>query len=445
MTCLDEATVADFVEGRLPDDLRNHAETHMAHCSICRRWVAQIAAGSGSSEPNDAPSAPTWRLLRTGETIGRYRVEARIGQGAMGAVYAARDITLDRDVALKVLRVQADTDLRLQQARMLREARAIAVVRHPNVVPVHDVFELDDGTPVLVMDLLRGETLRSLLVRQGRLSLSETIRCLRPVLLALDAAHRQGVIHRDLKPDNIFLEDSAEPASSVRVLDFGVAKLARTPGTSDTASNLTATGVVVGTPAYMAPEQAFGEGEIDQRADLWSFGVMLYECLSGRRPIEAPNVGQCLRRLARLSLDPIEPAVAQATPGLETLLAKLLCDRSERFSSAHDVLTALDQLGLPQSRRAPSGRTIALLGLATFAVIGSTLHFYQHQATSVQRMAQSRNVALRASRSPPPPSGSAPQSAPTLQTWRPPGATSATPQGASTPSSAIQLLKVPPF
>src|SRR5688500_1886807 len=198
----------------------------------------------------------------------------------MGVVWAARHLESGVLVALKFLRTgHGGADDPDSLKRFLREARAAASVRHPHVVAIREVLELPDGRPVMVMELLAGETLRNRLSRAPRLSLEEVAAILLPVASAVGTAHAQGIVHRDLKPDNIFLSRDAGGAPLVKVLDFGIAKVTR--ASDDHASHghgLTGSGEVLGTPNYMAPEQVFGERDIDQRCDIWALGVILYEC-----------------------------------------------------------------------------------------------------------------------------------------------------------------------
>jgi serine/threonine protein kinase len=201
----------------------------------------------------------------------------------MGVVWAATHTVTRRQVAIKLPRQSVLPEVR---RRFLREAQVVSAIEHPNVVRVHDAFELEDGTPIIVMDLLEGETLGALLERKRILPLSEVASVLLPVISAVGTAHEYGVVHRDLKPDNVFLSESGGQ-TIVKVLDFGIAKLEAPEGEHQG----TTTGWALGTPCYMAPEQGLGEKDIDHRVDVWAIGVMLYEALSGARPIEGDNVG----------------------------------------------------------------------------------------------------------------------------------------------------------
>jgi serine/threonine protein kinase len=263
----------------------------------------------------------------------RFRLERWLGAGGMGTVWAATNLFTRREVALKFL-IAARQSEPGARARLLREARAACRVRHPNVVAVHDLLDLD-GAPVLVMDLLEGETLGERLRREGRLSPSQVVHVAREILAALESAHESGIVHRDLKPDNVFLSETAgEP--EVKLLDFGIAKLTRQ---DDVRGLSTETGTLLGTPHYMAPEQAFGELRIDGRADLWALGVVMYECLSGSRPLDGANVGQVLKKLAKAEIAPLGPEVPR---DLARFVERLLCDRNQRIQSA---TLALGELG----------------------------------------------------------------------------------------------------
>ena len=242
----------------------------------------------------------------------------------MGAVWAATHTVTSKAVALKFLLGRGD-DPALRE-RLLREARAVCAVMHPNVVPVHDVFELEGGAPVLVMDLLRGESLAAKLEREKTLPHEEVVRIALDVLAALEAAHARGIVHRDLKPDNIFLARNAAGTDDVKVLDFGIAKVTTLGEADAQVAALTRTDAMVGTPYYMAPEQVYGEKDIDARSDLWSMGIVMYECLAGIRPTEGANLGQIFKLV---TIGPIPP-LGEKAPGCPTALVKLVMGCLER-------------------------------------------------------------------------------------------------------------------
>jgi serine/threonine-protein kinase len=269
---------------------------------------------------------------------GRYSLERCIGKGGMGSVWAATHRVTRARVALKFLRVPADDRASLRE-RFLAEARAATAIEHPNVIQVIDVFELDDHTPVMVLDLLEGETLGERLDREEQLDVRETASVLLPVASAVAKAHELGIVHRDLKPENIFLAE-AEGAVVPMVLDFGIAKLLE--HSAEAEAVVTGTGVMLGTAGYMAPEQGFGEKDIDGRADLWAFGVMLYECLSGVKPIEADNLGQYLKRLMDHAITPLEVLEPDLDPEVTALVGRLLArERDERPDDLVELLAVL--------------------------------------------------------------------------------------------------------
>ena len=213
----------------------------------------------------------------------KYRLEQLLGRGGMGAVYRARDMRLDRFVALKVVRAELLGDPEARR-RFRREAQIVARLQHPSIVAVYDYGTFPDGGAYLVMELVQGEDLRHVLQRQGRLDVAESLRILEAVCAAIGVAHREGVLHRDLKPENILLPGGGAPA---KVLDFGVAKLVGDDRPDEAVTEahtaLTAAGMIIGTPAYMAPEQ-FAAAPADARTDVFSLGVIAYEMLSGKLP-----------------------------------------------------------------------------------------------------------------------------------------------------------------
>ncbi|HYQ15833.1 MAG TPA: serine/threonine-protein kinase, partial [Polyangiaceae bacterium] len=249
---------------------------------------------------------------------GRYRATSLLGQGGMGEVWAAQHVITGRQVALKVLKAERAARPEAVQ-RFFREARAATAVGHENVVEVHDVFSFE-GAPIMVMELLEGESLGDKLRREGRLSLPELATLLVPVVSAVGTAHARGIVHRDLKPENIFLARSAQGTTTPKVLDFGIAKLALDDSASNEAAALTRTGSLVGTPFYMAPEQASGERDFDHRCDVWSLGVICFEALLGRRPFLGENFGQIFKQIIVL-----EPgSLRELLPELPREVAELI-------------------------------------------------------------------------------------------------------------------------
>lgn len=281
--------------------------------------------------------------LESGAVLARrYRLERVVGEGGMGVVWAARELASGRAVALKLLREGAAAEPKNQE-RFLREARAAMGVVHANVAKVEAVLETDAGVPFLVMELLEGESLRDLLQRRRSLSLFECARILLPVVDAVIAAHETRVVHRDLKPENVFLEHGAH----VRVLDFGIAKLL--PKADETASaSLTSTGALIGTPIYMAPEQVFGDDDVDGRADIWSLGIMVYECLAGKRPTDGDGFGPIIKRITTETLVPLEDARPGLPRRLTSLVGRMLSRKREErpaLSEVRAVLAGLVEAG----------------------------------------------------------------------------------------------------
>ena len=281
--------------------------------------------------------------LGTGHRLGRYEVLSLIGAGGMGEVYLAHDTKLERKVAIKVLLGSATTsDDRLR--RFAQEARAASALNHPNIVTVHDV-DVEDGTRYITTEFVDGETLRARL-RRGRLPLIDAVRIASQVADALAAAHREGIVHRDIKPENVLLR----PDGYVKVVDFGLAKLSEPAGDSDETQAATRVahdtdaGVVLGTVAYMSPEQARGL-RVDQRTDVWSLGVVLYEMVTGRRPFEGPTSSDIIAMILHKEPPKVAPLVPEATGDLELVLETALAkDVDERYQTARDFLNTLKRV-----------------------------------------------------------------------------------------------------
>lgn len=276
--------------------------------------------------------------LEPGCVVGRFRVTHQLGRGGMGTVWAAEDEGTARAVALKVLREgHADGAAR----RMLREALAGQAIDHPNVAPVREVIELADGSPVLVMDRLYGETLAARLRRRHVLTLAEAARVLLPVMSAVAAAHHRGIVHRDIKPENVFLVEEAGREPVVKVLDFGIAKVTSS-GALDESEASTETGALLGTPFYMSPEQVFGERDVDHRADIWAIGLVAYECLSGVLPTRADRVGQVLKIVLTRPFWPLRDVVPDLPVDVAAMIDRLLArDRDERPFELREVAEVL--------------------------------------------------------------------------------------------------------
>lgn len=288
-------------------------------------------------------------MLSRGDILGaRYRLIEKLGEGGMGVVWLAHDEKGNGDVALKVLHAALVGDEH-SAARLRNEARAAAKVAHPGICRVLEVHE-HGGMPFLVMELLRGQSLAALLEREKTLEPDLAVSIAESVLETLAAAHAQGVLHRDMKPENVFLCDDG----TVKVLDFGVAKILD----EGVREKLTRSGALIGTPAYMAPEQARGLPS-DERGDLWSVGVMLFEMLAGSLPFTAPNYQGMLMAIATHRA----PSVAERAPWLDAELVSVV-DRAlavslrERWSDARSFAAALaawrERRGVARTSAAPS-------------------------------------------------------------------------------------------
>jgi serine/threonine-protein kinase len=294
-----------------------------------------------------APRIPVDRLA--GDIVAkRYRLDRELGRGGMGVVWAATHTITQSRVAIKFLKGHGDLrgDLR---RRFLLEGRAACEIDHPNIVRVLDVFELEDETPVMVMELLDGETLRDTLEREQRLSLTQATSILIPVVSAVGAGHARGIVHRDLKPENIFLARGPK-GERVKVLDFGIAKfLTGEVGALQTDSGTT-TGVTLGTLGYMAPEQMDGAKDIDPLADVWSIGVVLYECLAGVRPLQGSRLVEVAIKLATEGIRPLGELVpelpAEAASLVMRMLARERADRPPDLRHVHEVLSRFSDINL---------------------------------------------------------------------------------------------------
>jgi serine/threonine protein kinase len=258
----------------------------------------------------------------------------------MGSVWAATHTVTLRKVALKFVSAPAHLKEELRK-RFLREARAASAIQHPNVVQVHDFFELDSDTPVMVMDLLDGETLAQLFARERKLSLGQMATILLQVVAAVGTAHGKGIVHRDLKPDNVFLAKQAGQ-TVVKVLDFGIAKLSSDNPLITEGGVITNSRTMLGTPCYMAPEQSLGEPDVDHRADIWALGAIMYEALTGTRAVDGANIREVLKRLLTESITPIQTLLPDLPSEVAELIDQMLAyervERPDDLRAVHEVL-----------------------------------------------------------------------------------------------------------
>ena len=276
--------------------------------------------------------------------LGSYRILRLLGQGGMGFVFHAEDAALRRPVALKVMRPELEQDEDGLE-RFLREARLMASIKHDHLVTVYQVGQ-EGRLPYLAMELLQGESLDHWMKQSRKVSVSDVLRLSREIVSGLAVIHRHGLIHRDVKPANIWLES---PGGRVKILDFGLARIAKDE------ARLTQPGMVLGTPAFMAPEQARGES-VDARGDLFSLGCILYELSSGTRPFEAPTTMAALTALAVKDPKPLHELRSSLPRDLSDLIMQLLAkDPARRPESAQVVLARLRKIGTRLAARPAPG------------------------------------------------------------------------------------------
>lgn len=286
-----------------------------------------------------------------GTRLGHFRIERLLGTGGMGAVYAATDERLERDVAVKVILDELDSPA--TRKRFLREARLAAKLTHPNIATVFEVGETD-ASLYIVMELLEGHSLRRRMAGR-RLSVDQALVIARDLARALARAHAAGIAHRDIKPENVFITQPSPGATLAKVLDFGLARqkvsLPKLGGGELTAATTTGTGEITGTPGYWSPEQAAG-GSVDVRTDIFSFGLVLYEMLTGRKAFTGDNPVALVVAVARAEPEPIRKFVPNVAADIEALLITCLQKKAEdRFPDATVLCTEIERVMRMHDRR----------------------------------------------------------------------------------------------
>jgi len=291
-------------------------------------------------------------MHRVGDVLdGRYRVTGLLGSGGMGRVYLAEHISIQRPLAVKLLHPEVEGIDEINQ-RFEREAFAIGRMNHPNCVKVSDFGKLEDGSLYMVLELLDGLLLSDLLEREGRMSWQRTLHICRHVLSALDYAHETGIIHRDIKPENVILVDQDDDPDFAKILDFGIAKFRddahpeENTGLLMNDANLTQVGVTIGTPTYIAPEQAYGQ-RIDGRADLYALSVMMYEMITGEPPFDSDEVGALLRMHVSHPVPPMNELApeVEVPEAVEALIMEGLAKQpNDRIANAKAYIERIDEV-----------------------------------------------------------------------------------------------------
>ena len=329
----------------------------MRYCPSCH----SVYPNEFRTCPKDQKDLLTASELQPGMVLrGKYEILGKLGAGGMAAVYRARHLAFGEVRAIKVVnnRLADDEDF---LRRFRNEAVVARRLQHPNAVRVDDLDMTEDGRPFIVMEYVEGQNLREVVRHQGALSLRRSVRIARQVASALAAAHELGIVHRDIKPDNILLAGEG-PTETAKVLDFGIAKM-RESALGDSGAIATRTGMVVGTPQYISPEQAMGRrgSELDGRADLYSLGVVLYEMVTGRLPFESDTAMGLI--LHHLQTPPPSPRELRPDLGIPDALSAVLLralqkEPEKRFASAAEMAAALDEvlaLPLPEPAEGAAG------------------------------------------------------------------------------------------
>jgi eukaryotic-like serine/threonine-protein kinase len=410
-TCLDITVLRELIAKPSDSSDRLAFDAHVKHCDRCQKTITELTAQrdstaarspqSGEQAPVYSPNGPTgsWAPPSQQRTskypflgpprdpanlgrIAQYEIVKELGRGGMGIVFKAEDEVLQRTVAIKLMLPEIAASETARQ-RFMREARSAAQVVHENVVAIHTVDETQ-GAPYLVMQFVEGGSLQDR-IHHDLLSPKEIVRLSKEMALGLMAAHAKGLVHRDIKPANILIEAST---GRVKITDFGLAR-----AVDD--AHLTQSGSVIGTPLFMAPEQARGE-QVDHRADLFSMGAVMYALCTGNSPFRAANTTAVLSRVCDDEAAPIQNINPAIPDWLQDIIEKLLAkDPDDRFQSASEVANQLGKRmadlkrpsankaksrgGKQPPRRAPSRRPLIIAGLALVLVAGGAIAFFATQ------------------------------------------------------------------
>jgi serine/threonine-protein kinase len=313
----------------------------MRYCTTCGARFSQdlqFCPNDGSPTQELEEAGPPKDPLLGRVIDGRYRIESQIGEGGMGIVYLASHTVLGKKLALKVLRgdMAKDQDV---VTRFIQEAQSATSIGHQNIIDISDFGRLPDGTAYFVMEYLDGQPLTDLVRQGGSVPMQDALGIIRQIAAALGAAHQRGIVHRDMKPDNVFLIKRGGSPYFVKVLDFGIAKV------GGAASKLTKTGMVFGTPHYMAPEQAAGQS-VDHRTDIYALGVIMYEMFTGKVPFDADTfMGILSKHMFEPPVPPSAQAGAPKLGAIEDVILKALAKKPEqRYQTMEALIADLDQV-----------------------------------------------------------------------------------------------------
>ena len=323
--------------------------------------------------------APIIMTLQAGQLFGNYRIVRLIGEGGFGEVYLAENSLIERRAVVKVLHPALAQDAELVR-RFLNEARAASAIRHPNIIEVFDAGGTPEGAPYILMEFLEGVSLQTRLAERVRLAVSEALEIASQSGSALAAAHAAGIVHRDLKPENLFLvpDPSAPGGERVKILDFGIAKIKH--GSKTGGTRRTQAGLVMGSPAYMSPEQCTDSSDVDLRSDIYSFATIIYEMLAGRPPYVAATGTALLVMHLTETPRPLRALAGNVPAHVEAAIARALARaRDDRFDSIASFLRALRGDAEPSvsahSARRPAGGTRRAIAVKRNATLAGTTTF----------------------------------------------------------------------
>jgi serine/threonine-protein kinase len=379
--CLDDNTVSDYLAGKLSPPEAADVVTHTQSCPECRELVSQLVGTGATAKPNDgaellvAMGSELNALLSgaeeelIGRTLGHYTVKKLLGRGGMGSVFSGEHQTLHKPVAIKILRDRYERDSAMAQ-RFFREAKSAVEIDHPAIIDVLDFGQSSDGVLYIVMELLDGASLAALIANRGAFAEDEIVRIGGAICDGLAAAHRRNIVHRDLKPENIFVTQNG----TVKILDFGIAKVAEASGAS------TRTGSLMGTPAYMAPEQCRDAKLVGPAADIYSVGAILFEMATGKRPFTG-DITQLVTQ--HLFNAPPRPSALKSgiAAGLERIILDCLQKKPESRPRSIELLASrLRNLHETRSGRR-AGVVIALPLVAVAASAVAAINFWPTHTT----------------------------------------------------------------